>query len=286
MIPWDILEKELESPIQHKSSVGGGSINQSYRILLENKKELFVKFHPKSPPNIFAVEAKGLKAIAEKNCIRVPNLIAKGENFLALEWINSTSPKEDFYPRMGRALAQLHKKSLKDRSYGWDWDNYIGSLPQSNTIHKTWSEFWMEERIKPQQRLAENLLSNSDMQAFKKLEEKIESILGESKMDLPSPIHGDLWGGNHLCDENNDPVLIDPAFYYGHREADLAMTAMFASYPKDFYGAYEEEYPLKPGFWEERIHLYLLYHQLSHLNHFGASYLDGVKTSLGKLNLN
>ena len=280
---WDALEKDLSSSIVNKSRVSGGSIHQSYRILLKNKKEFFVKCHPNPPPNIFLTEAKGLEALAEKKCIRVPSLQALGKNYLALEWIHSSAPKEDFYPRMGKALAQLHKKNLKEMSFGWKYNNYIGSLPQSNTIHKNWSDFWFQERIHPQQLLAENFLSSEDKNILTKIGKNIENILRQSASDLPSPVHGDLWGGNHLCDESNHPVLLDPAFYYGHREADLAMTAMFHAYPKSFYTAYEKEYPLREGFWEKRIHLYLLYHQLSHLNHFGKSYIGAVRDSLKKL---
>ncbi len=84
-------------------------------------------------------------------------------------------------------------------------------------------------------------------------------------------LHGDLWSGNYMADDAGDPVLIDPAAYYGHREADLAMTELFGGFDHTFYEAYEEEWPLPPGS-PERREIYKLYHLLNHLNLFGRGY--------------
>lgn len=59
------------------------------------------------------------------------------------------------------------------------------------------------------------------------------------------------------------------------------MTALFGSFPAEFYAAYEAERPLEPG-WRGRLELYNLYHLLNHLNLFGRSYhgqvMDVVKS--------
>ena len=79
----------------------------------------------------------------------------------------------------------------------------------------------------------------------------------------------------YLIDQNGKPWLIDPAVYYGHREADLAMTSLFGGFSKTFYSAYESAFPLVPGY-PEREPLYQLYHLLNHLNLFGTGYYRQV----------
>ena len=105
---------------------------------------------------------------------------------------------------------------------------------------------------------------------FNKLSGKIEGIIAGSE-ERPTLLHGDLWSGNYLAAENGDPVVIDPAVYYGHREADLAMTKLFGGFEPAFYDAYNEANPLPHG-WQERENIYKLYHVLNHLNLFGAGY--------------
>jgi len=113
-----------------------------------------------------------------------------------------------------------------------------------------------------------------------RLEKKMESILNDS-IEPPCLLHGDLWAGNFICDENGNAVLIDPAVYYGHREADLAMTKVFGGFSREFYESYQAEYPLRPG-WEYRERLYRLYHILNHLNLFGRGYLHEAESLLNK----
>jgi fructosamine-3-kinase len=72
-------------------------------------------------------------------------------------------------------------------------------------------------------------------------------------------------------DEVGAACLIDPAVYYGHREADLAMTRLFGGFDRAFYSAYAEAAPLAAGY-EDRLPIYQLYHVLNHFNLFGGGY--------------
>jgi fructosamine-3-kinase len=96
-----------------------------------------------------------------------------------------------------------------------------------------------------------------------------------------SLLHGDLWGGNWLVTDMSEAALIDPAVYYGHREAELAFTELFGGFPPHFYAAYNEAWPLESGY-AERKDLYNLYHLLNHLNLFGESYGGSVDSILRK----
>ena len=98
----------------------------------------------------------------------------------------------------------------------------------------------------------------------------------------PSLLHGDLWGGNHAADAKNQPVIFDPAVYYGDRESDLAMTELFGGFSAEFHAAYRDAYPLDPGY-AVRKTLYNLYHVLNHLNLFGAGYKSQAETMVDRL---
>jgi fructosamine-3-kinase len=76
-----------------------------------------------------------------------------------------------------------------------------------------------------------------------------------------------------------DPAIIDPATYYGHREADLAMTELFGGFQDRFYEAYRGAWALEPGY-DTRRDVYNLYHLINHLNLFGAGYASSVERTL------
>ena len=168
-------------------------------------------------------------------------------------------------------LARLHRHT-SDR-FGWASDNWIGLAPQENGWCGSWSDFWLEKRMKPQLRRAEgNGLHFGKLDFLKILDDH---------QPAPSLLHGDLWSGN-VGFTREGPVIFDPAVYYGDREADLAMTELFGGFPREFYAAYDGAFRLDPGY-ANRKHLYNLYHLLNHLNLFGAGYLGQVQATLGLL---
>lgn len=255
--------------------VGGGSINRAYRVDLAGGRRLFVKAHDSAPRAMFEREAEGLAALVAASALRVPREplpgAAGGVSFLAMEWIESGRPGAGFFERFGRGFARLHRTTAA-RRFGFAHDNWLGASPQPNGWTGDWVEFWRRHRLGHQLRLARaNGLSDRTLD---RLGDRLAARLGEW-IDLPEEppclLHGDLWGGNYLAGADGEPVLIDPACYYGHREADLAMTRLFGGFSPEFYRAYEEEWPLPPGS-AERLAIYELYHLLNHLNLFGRSY--------------
>ncbi len=154
--------------------------------------------------------------------------------------------------------------------FGLDHDNYMGSLPQQNTQSPVWTNFFIRCRLEPQVRLAveKGLLETSALRHFERLYQALPAIFPE---EAPSLLHGDLWSGNFLCDENSRPVLIDPAVYFGHRSMDLAMTTLFGGFEKSFYESYAYHFPF-PANYRELWEICNLYPLLIHLNLFGESY--------------
>ena len=268
------IESIIEDSIISLKSISGGCINDAEIITTKSGKTFFVKTHNNSASDMFQCEANGLNELAKANVIRVPKVIYTSEDFLILENIISKSSSKTFWEDFGRSFAQLHRYT--GIAFGFYEDNYIGSTPQLNEVVESdknnWSGFYFNNRLLFQYKLAEQKgytgtqLKNS----FLKLEGKIDLILSGLNV-TPSLLHGDLWSGNFITDELGNACLIDPAVYYGHREADLAMTKLFGGFDRKFYSAYNEEFPLDDGY-ETRENIYKLYHVLNHLNLFGSGY--------------
>lgn len=280
----DVLEQAGdESPIESISTVGGGDINHAARVTTE-KGRYFVKWHQSPPPHFFECEARGLSLLREAGSTRVPEVIGQSRlpnsqtSFLILEWIDRNGGKYSAARDLGEQLARQHRQTRSH--YGLEYDNYIGQLPQPNTRKRTWISFYRSERLGAQRDLAEQRghLPAARARRLDKLMEQLDRWIDE-RYCQPSLLHGDLWGGNWMVSLSGEPVLIDPAVYYGDREADLAMTALFGGFPPDFYKAYNEVFPFAPGY-EDRQPLYQLYYLLVHLNLFGESYGGRVDSIL------
>ncbi len=284
----ELLTSRLKKPVTllSSSAVGGGSINAAFR-LQTSEGVFFVKINDANRyPGMFENEARGLQLLAEAGEIPVPEVVGFQEHgreaFLLLKFIESAAQVPDFWDDFGHRLAALHKHSQP--SFGLSHDNYIGSLVQGNREHPTWKAFFTEERLKPQIRMAydSGRMDRQDVNAF----DLFEKYLGEVfPKELPALIHGDLWSGNFMVNDKGRAVIIDPAIYYGHREMDLAMSQLFGGFHPRFYEAYNEAYPLAPG-WQQRMDYCNLYPLLVHVNLFGRSYLGEIRAILRKFSMN
>ena len=228
-----------------------------------------MKVNERAQLDNFAAEADGLAALAAG--ARVPTPVCRGEEgaeaFLVLEYLELRGSGD--HAEMGRALARLH--SLHGPHFGWPRDNYIGSMPQLNRRSASWSEFWRDARLRPQLELGRrNHLGAGLLEKGERLDEAVPRLLA-AHAPAPSLLHGDLWNGNAGFLAGGEPVLFDPAVYWGDRETDLAMTELFGGFPRAFYAAYEKSAPLDRGY-AERKTLYQLYHVLNHANLFGGGY--------------
>jgi protein-ribulosamine 3-kinase len=273
------IEQKLAAQVTGVKAVSGGSVNQAYCIVTKNKK-YFIKINSKSKhPGMFEAEAEGLSIMARAGA-NVPGVILNDniadESFLLLGWIETGRHTAKASAILGQSLAQMHRWTSD--YFGLDHNNYMGSLPQSNTKHRSWSAFFVAERLQPMVNMAvdKELLDVNDMASFEILYKNLPGLFDE---EAPALLHGDLWGGNYLVSADETPYLIDPAISYGHREFDLAMTTLFGGFSNEFYDAYQEAFPLAKG-WKQRVDLWNLYPLLVHLNLFGMGYLRQVRGCL------
>lgn len=251
-------------------TLSGGCINNAMKVVYYDGSGDLLKFNDRTPDDMFMKEAHGLVELKKARAIRVPEVLIFDTDFILTEFISEETKKYNFFDEFGRNFARLHKYTT-DKP-GFFEDNYLGSSLQVNRFKDTWKDFFIENRLLFQYKLAEkNGHATADLRSsMNKLLDKVPVILDEVK-EPPSLLHGDLWSGNYITDENGSACLIDPAVYYGHREADLAMTRVFGTFDTRFYVAYSEEYPLDEGS-SYRENLYKLYHLLNHLNLFGSAY--------------
>jgi protein-ribulosamine 3-kinase len=261
----------------HRQNIAGAQ-----RLTFE-RGELFLKLLAIEHAARLAEEAFALERLRKTGAVRVPEIIAHGvaggEAYLALEWLTLRPLNEAAAARFGHALAQLHRHTAEH--YGWPQDNHIGPSPQPNGWKTDWCEFFAEQRLGFQLRIAQRAFRDEWIQRGFRLLDALPHLL-EGHRPPASVLHGDLWIGNAAMNAGGEAVMFDPASYYGDRETDLAMTELFGGFPGTFYAAYVQAWPLDEGY-AQRKRLYQLYHIINHANLFGGGYARQAAAIIGKL---
>jgi fructosamine-3-kinase len=256
--------------------VGGGDVNEAFRVVLADECEAFVKTRPDAEPGEYAAEAAGLAWLARPEALPTPRVLAVEREYLALEWVAPGTLTVAGEELLGRGLARLHAAGAErfgrfdERSEGW-----LGPLRVCNQPAADWPAFYAERRLRPLARLARErgALSEQGERAVGRVCERLAGLCGPD--EPPARLHGDLWSGNVLADQRGQPWLIDPSAYGGHREVDLAMLALFGDAARTI-AAYEELTPLREG-WRERVGLYQLLPLLVHSALFGGAYVQSAE---------
>ncbi|HFE31947.1 MAG TPA: fructosamine kinase family protein [Gammaproteobacteria bacterium] len=285
MPDWAIIDQHISEATgqvfatRDARAVGGGCINSAY-ALGDGERTFFVKLNQASRLDMFTAEAEGLNEILHSHSIHAPAPLCLGiaadEAYLVLEYLPLGG--RGSADRLGRELAQMHR--CQRAQFGWQRDNTIGATPQINTKETDWVRFWQQHRLGHQLQLAARNGGHLGPQA-EQLLAHIADFFSDYRPS-PSLLHGDLWSGNYAFTETGQPVIFDPAVYYGDRETDLAMTELFGGFPPAFYAAYQEAWPLDPGY-ASRKTLYNLYHVLNHFNLFGGGYLAQAQRMIAQL---
>ncbi len=284
---WNIIAKEISSTTGKKFaitktiSVGGGCINQGYKIE-SSDIQYFVKLNQASMVEMFVAEASGLKQMYETQTLTIPNPVCWGiagnSSYLVLQWLDLGGGNSESWHKMGQQLALMHQQGTSNR-FGWQLNNTIGSTPQINDWMDNWGNFFAEQRIGYQLKLAKR--RGGSFPDTNRVIAAIKEHLADRK-PIASLLHGDLWSGNASITRDGKPVIFDPATYYGDRESDIAMTELFGGFPADFYQGYNQQWALDSGY-KQRKNIYNLYHILNHFNLFGGGYGSQANSMIQKL---
>jgi fructosamine-3-kinase len=261
--------------------VGGGDINEAWHVDLADGRQAFVKTRPDVAPEEYALEAAGLRWLAQPGALGVPDVLEVSEAYLALEWIDQGRLSAAGAEQLGRGLAAVHAAGAPgfgDPGFARDLgvQARIGSLRMPNEQSADWPSFYAERRLLPLARIASErgALSGDGVRAVERVCERLSDLAGPA--EPPARLHGDLWSGNVLADADGRPWLIDPSAYGGHREVDLAMLRLFGAPSETVFHAYEEVHPLADG-WQERVGLWQLLPLLVHAALFGGSYRSAAE---------
>lgn len=247
---------------------------------------------------ILEYEAESLRrlgAAAAGSTLRVPEPwlvgeLSPGRAFIVQEYFELGGSCDR--NALGAGLAQIHAADAPDdwQHFGFPLEGCCGACPQKNNAagaQMNWVDFWRDYRLGDQLRmLRRNSPSDNDVQELgKQVMERLPELfepLGEPESIKPSLLHGDLWSGNINALRDGSPVIIDPATYYGHYEADHGMNYMFGGGTAFNNAGYQQRFPRAPGY-ERRIALYELHHHLNHYNIFGGGYRGGCLSLMKQL---
>jgi fructosamine-3-kinase len=261
------VERATGRAVRSSARVGGGDINDAYRVELDDGTRAFVKTRAGAAPGEYAAEAAGLAWLGEPGGLPVPAVLGAGDTVLVLEWVDEGGHGDA--AALGRGLATVHAAGAP--AFGGEHRLRLGAAELPNRPLPDWPAFYAERRLRPlaAQARDRDALTAGGAAAIERVCERMPQLAGPP--EPPARLHGDLWSGNVLWDRRGAPWLIDPAAYGGHREVDLAMLELFGRPGPAFLAAYEEITPLADGH-EERVALWQLLPLLVHAVLFGGAY--------------
>lgn len=240
---------------------------------------VFRKGSATAPRGYFRWEAAGLAWLGEAaGGAAVAEVLEVGETHLDLRRLSFVNPDPVMAEAFGAALARTHDAgapAFGSPPAGWSGDGFLGPLSEPLPLALRESPLWGEFHA---QQLVSTLALAVDRGVYRRHDiavvEAIAARLARGEFDdgaPPARLHGDLWSGNVLWTAEG-AVLIDPAAHGGHREADLAMLALFGCPHWDFVvGGYLGQHRLDSQ-WQERVALHQLHPLLVHALLFGGGY--------------
>ena len=275
------LSQILDQEVHSVDFYTKGQIGEIYKVNTDDQSYIL---KTSQPSDNFSIEANMLEDINKYN-IPVPQVYDFSETYLLLEYIEEniqerTTREQD----AAKVLADLHSVTNESRMYGYYYNTTIGPFSQNNEqTQYNWGLFLGQMRIMPMAKICYDK-GKISTETVGRLEELCRDIYKRIDMSsiIPSLLHGDLWEGNILYNIKN-PVLIDPAIYFGDKEMELAFILMFNTFGKTFFDAYTQIHPLSEDFYETKVPLYQIYPLLVHVALYGSSYSGQLEEILKRL---
>ncbi|XP_075415637.1 fructosamine-3-kinase [Tenrec ecaudatus] len=304
-----LLRAELRTQsLRAFGSPSAGCISEG-RAYHTDSGAVFVKVNRRSQAQqMFLGEMASLEALRATGLVRAPqpikviDLPGGGAAFL-MEYLKMRSLSSQA-SQLGEQMADLH---LHNQKLGEKWkekestvgqraegaeSQYVtkfgfhtvtccGFIPQVNEWEEDWPAFFTRHRLQAQLDLIEKDYADREArELWSQLQVKIPDLFCGLEI-IPALLHGDLWSGN-VAENDEGPIIYDPASFYGHSEFELAIALMFGGFPRAFFTGYHSKIPKASGF-ERRLELYKLFNYLNHWNHFGQEYRSPTLGTMRKL---
>ncbi len=270
------ISHALAKDVQRTRSLSGGCIADVRLAELADGSRVVAKIAPLGSASNLDLEGWMLDQLRERSSLPVPLVLHAASDLLILEYIEASGPiTRDVQLHAAELLAALH--SITTDRYGLERDTLIGPLNQPNGWMEDWRTFYADRRLMAFGRIAleRRGIDAGAMRSIERVCANLPTLIPEP--NPPSLIHGDVWGGNVLCAGGRVAAFIDPAIYFADAEIELAFTTLFSTFGEAFFERYNELRPLRPGFFETRREVYLLYPLLVHAALFGPSYGEQVR---------
>ena len=237
----DAVRAATGREIRGHERVGGGDINNAFRVQFEDESFGFVKTRADVAPGEYEAEAAGLRWLAEPGALRVPEVLGVSDDVLVLDWVDEGG-------RGDAGGVRRRPGGACTRRAPSDFGRPAGGRCASGRCCSRTIPRRTGRRSTPRAgcgRCSPARLPPSGRAAVERVCERIADLAGPP--EPPARLHGDLWSGNVLWGRDGTAWLIDPAAYGGHREVDLAMLQLFGDPGRQFFAAYDERFPLAPA---------------------------------------
>ncbi len=263
----------------------GGSVNNTLLLVTGDRRKVVLKITPHRINRDLETESWQLNYLRDLG-IPVPQVYASHtasledpNSFLLMEYIEgitlaeakktlSKSDYDDLQQDLSHWVLVLHAQTR---------DSYGKLDATGNHQVESWPTFFHT--------LHDHVVAviEQTQEIPIKLRKKIEKLhqrLGDflTHDDSPRLCHGDLWGANVMCGQDQSGqwkvrALLDPNLRYGHAECELAYMDLFDTTSKTFKRAYQQKRKMDEDYHKIRKPIYQLYPLLNHVQFFGHRYV-------------
>ena len=283
--------KEIESLLNKEKIINYKLLQISFNIAclkfqILNGKEYIAKFSINKHNNFNAIKSETNTLLyLNKKFKFFPQIISFDQSYLIIEYLenNNTKPQRTNSDLL-KSIIDIH--SVSNDFFGFNFNTQIGALEQINDYENNWANFYSTKRLNPIFELA-----NKKENMGKFINEKIIYILKHIKNlipenPLPMLLHGDLWEGNILFNNNKFVGFIDPGSFFGHNEMEVAYLRWFnpSFIDYQFLEKYNDFIKLDKNYQDYEM-IYQLYYALCNVALWDKSYIKETKRLLLKLKI-
>ncbi len=282
----------IEKLLNNKKIVNSKLLSNSFgincvKLTTSDEQNYIVKYYTRFNQEFNSIksETKNLLFLNKLNLMFFPKVYTNEEEYLIISFLNNNGiqPKETRQDLLN-SIIEMH--SQNNKLYGFNFDTQIGGLKQINKKNDNWVKFYGDYRLGY---IYELINKNNPMEPS--INHKIEFLIKNlenfiPKKPLASLLHGDLWEGNILFNNEKFIGFIDPGSFYGHNELEIAYLRWFnpTFIDKNFLDKYNDIIKVNEEYLSYEP-IYQLYYSLLNVYLWDRSYIRDVKRLLIKIKI-